>query len=66
MNRVRHNQLALSTGYKLINEKRFTPDVEDYDDTWLTLKFKFYNDIRFKASCNKEVIGFFDSFELKV
>lgn len=49
-----HNQLALSIGYKLINDKRFTLEVEDSDDPWVTLKVLGHDDIRFKASVNPE------------
>ena len=45
-----HNQLALSIGYKLINDKRFTLEVEDSDDPWVTLKVEGCDDVKFKAS----------------
>lgn len=45
-----HNQLALSIGYKLINDKRFTLEVEESDDPLVTLKIHGCEDIRFNAS----------------
>ena len=47
-----HNQLAIDIGYKLINDKRFTLEVEDSDDPLVTLKVQGHGDIRFKASGN--------------
>ena len=45
-----HNQLALSIGYKLINDKHYTLEVEESDDPWITLKVQGQDHVRFKAS----------------
>ena len=60
-----HNQLALSIGYKLINDKRFTLEVEDSDDPWVTLKVLGLDDIRFKASDVTECVGLEGQNEIK-
>lgn len=52
-----HNQLALSIGYKLINDKRFTLFVEESDDPVVTLKVQGREDIRFKASDDYEYVS---------
>lgn len=49
-----HNQLALSIGYKLINDKRFTLIVEESDNPMVTLMVQGREDIRFKASDDYE------------
>ena len=49
-----HNQLALSIGYKLINDNRFTLEIEDSDDPWITLKVQGCGDLKFKASENED------------
>lgn len=66
MNRDRfHNQLALSIGYKLINDKRFTLEVEDSDDPRITLKVQGYGDIRFKASGDTKQVNCFSESEMR-
>ena len=52
-----HNQLALSIGYKLINDKRFTLIVEESDDPIVTLKVQGREDVRFKASGDYEYVS---------
>ena len=52
-----HNQLALSIGYKLINDKRFTLIVEESDDPIVTLKVQGREYIRFKASDDFEYVS---------
>lgn len=52
-----HNQLALSIGYKLINDKRFTLIVEESDDPIVTLRVQGHDDIRFKASDDYEYVS---------
>ena len=60
-----HNQLALSIGYKLINDKRFTIEVEDSDDPWVTIKIQGGEDIRFKASDDTESLVLMNQKEIK-
>lgn len=60
-----HNQLALSIGYKLINDKRFTLIVEESDDPIVTLKVQGHDDIRFKASDNYEYVSAENQIEIK-
>ena len=52
-----HNQLALNLGHKLINDKRYTLNVEDSDDPWVMLKVQGQEVIKIKASdnCNDEL-----------
>ncbi|HOO51983.1 MAG TPA: hypothetical protein PLK94_11905 [Alphaproteobacteria bacterium] len=52
-----HNQLALSIGYKLINEKRYTLIVEESNNPIVTLKVQGREDIRFKASDDYEFVS---------
>ena len=53
MNKERfHNALALSLGYeRIVKDKRFTIDVDDSDDPWVTLKIQGSSEfVRIKAS----------------
>jgi hypothetical protein len=59
-----HNQLALSIGYKLINEKRFTLIVEESNDPIVTLRVQGREDIRFKASDNYEYVSAENQIEI--
>lgn len=49
-----HNTLALSLGYeRIVNDKRFSINVDNSDDPWVTLKFLGCpEELRFKASYN--------------
>ena len=53
-----HNALALSLGYeRIVKDKRITIDVDDSDDTWVTLRFQGCQEVvSFKASDKANVI----------
>ena len=53
MNKERfNNALALSLGYeRIVKDKRITIEVDEADDSWVTLKIQGYLDVlRFRAS----------------